>query len=248
MNNTIIQNNEAKGKNIVQKNEAEQKGCRNEIKQFNYAEGFCGKQENIAIQKGKCNKIEQKNVFKNCQPVAANETATLWGDPHLIGGDGEKYDIMTPGYQSLLKDRDVAINGRFTSWNGASTITADDQLGIKYGSSVVELDANKNGQGKLNGKATTFEVNKAYDLGKGCSLLYTGSEYKFTGDDEYDSITAKDQGAYFDTSIHTSTKGVGFDGFLPTGYMGETFDEDKTLQIGPKHNIDYYKRESLTDF
>ncbi len=155
---------------------------------------------------------------------------------------------MTPGYQNLLRDRSVSVNGRFTSFNGSSTITATDQLGIKYGGKTVQIDAAQNGKAKIGDEEVTFELNKAYDLGRGCSLTYNGSSYVFSGDKEYDTITALDAGAYFNTTIHTSALGVNTDRVTPTGYMGETLDADKVAQTKAKYDPAYYLRENLLDF
>ena len=170
------------------------------------------------------------------QPTIANgETAKVWGDPHFVGGDGGKYDVQ--GEQgktyNLLTDSGLKFFGTFESWQGKNDLTVVGQSDIIIrgggGRSHIHFDPKKdcathNGREIRQGKRTVLADGGTVER-KGADLIVRTAE-------GYE-IVQHDRGGHIDAEINTGKRGV-YNGKMPTGLMGCTFDGDNKARDGKK--------------
>lgn len=175
-------------------------------------------------------------------PIAANETGRLWGDPHIKGGDtaGDwSYTIDEVGLFNVLKDTNVDVRTEFVKAADGSTRT--NQAAFTLGTDT--LLAARGGQFFLNGQP--LPAKGEIPLSNGGKLYKDGDYLGIqTGNNiEYNfELVANAQ----DIDIHSYTKAVGVgNGFLPYGLIGETFDADSTPVTAPKRPVNDYRVSSL---
>ena len=185
---------------------------------------------------------DQKAFSITVEPtVAAGEKALAWGDPHFVGGDGGKYDIMGKpgGTYNLLSDTGVRVTGLMKRYNreditvfdqGAVTVTGKGPKGVV-----------RNNIQYLPGKGATVDGKalgggKMVPLADGGSALYIGGNLHIDTREGYKvTFLARKSGAisYLDVEIKTGARGVGTGG-APDGLMGQTFDADNKAKNGKK--------------
>ncbi|MBL8783917.1 MAG: hypothetical protein JNJ59_03360 [Deltaproteobacteria bacterium] len=170
--------------------------------------------------------------------VAANETGKVWGDPHFVGGDGDKYDIMgkNGGVYNLHSDTGVRVTGLFKTYNREG-ITVVDKVGtIVTGKGLKGVSSNQIEYSPtvatIDGKA--LAKNKSTPLADGGSALLLANRLVIDTREGYKvTIYSRQSGAvkYCDVDVQTGARGVG-SGADPDGLLGQTFDADKTAKKG----------------
>ena len=191
--------------------------------------------------------------------VAANEHASYWGDPHVADADrAEKgnnrhsnFIVKGDGIFQLLKDRDVFLNGvhkKYPQWDYEVT----DRIGLRVAGLSIEMGA-YDGTPKLNG--ASFKGEKILPNGTKISFDGTKLSVNTGASGEYDFeisiVNAEHKNPdgspikYLDTDIRTKSKGVGADGIMPTGILGEGFDADNQARTQLNHDLNTYKRGGL---
>jgi|GEM_PF-3441693 len=174
--------------------------------------------------------------------VAANEKALAWGDPHFVGGDGGKYDIMgrPGGTYNLLSDTGVRVTGLMKRYNREG-ITVFDQAGVTLTGKGAK-GITRNNVHYTPGKGATIDgkalgAGKMMPLADGGSALYIGGNLHVDTREGYKvTFLARKAGngiQYLDVEIKTGARGVG-SGDQPDGLMGQTFDADKAAKHGKK--------------
>ncbi|MCA9517242.1 MAG: hypothetical protein KC635_20015 [Myxococcales bacterium] len=175
----------------------------------------------------------------NIEPtIAANETGKVWGDPHFVGGDGGKYDIMGKpgGVYNLLSDSGVRVTALFKQYTKqgvtvmdkcGATLTGKTAKGV--GSNQIEF---RPGVALIDGKAVP--KGKMVPTADGGSLLYMGDQLIVDTREGY-KITFFQRTSsginYVDCDVQTGARGVGAGGD-PDGLLGQTFDADNKAKNG----------------
>jgi hypothetical protein len=174
---------------------------------------------------------------KICSPeqpkvVATNQKSRIWGDPHIEEADGGKYDFNATGTYNVLTDKDLALNTLKVSGPGITSIIKE--AGLTVGSNKIGVKAD--GAVTLDGKAMT--AGQSATLANGSKISYDGTrlnvntpEYniRFTTKESYQGFT------YMNIDVESKADGVAKDGVLPTGLLGETYDEDSVQQTATKN-------------
>ncbi len=148
----------------------------------------------------------------------------IWGDPHFVGDDGEKFDVQgdVGKIYNLVSDRDLQINSKFIAWgNGGATVMG--QVGILAGTDQIEVVPGKaplvNGVAVAVGTPVTVNgTTVSYD---GRNTVVTTAEYK---------TTWISQGNYLDARLEATNPFA--DKVAPHGLWGLTVDGDKAQKNG----------------
>jgi len=156
-------------------------------------------------------------------PVFGDGDGEYWGDPHLVGFDGEKYDVMgTPNdFYNMISDKNFQYNTQFKDWGNDTTVI--NKAGITIGKDKLEFDADADAP-TLNG--TAIALNKKTTLADGKSIaLWNGTLFKVDSP-EYEVQLSKDSDAK-GKFLRSSASLVGdpfADGVKPHGLLGQTAD------------------------
>jgi hypothetical protein len=194
----------------------------------------------------------------NKPAVAANERATLWGDPHVETADrakqpgqwyGISYDIQEAGIFHVLKDSNLNINARFEK--GPNNATLTKEAGVTVGG--CKIGYTSAGVLTIDGKVTP--TDKPITLPNGTTITPTTRNAM-----GYAAIDIKNPSAEFDITLehgewsntdymnivcNSKSNGVMKDGQAPTGILGETFDADAVEEKATKNPLETYKRADL---
>lgn len=168
------------------------------------------------------------------QPVAANESGRIWGDPHFIGADGGKYDVQGQAGKTynLLSDRGLQFNGTFGKWgNGGATVVKDSAINVggPYGQSQVKFS----GDGKASVNGQQLQNGQTVRLADGGTATLKGNKLTVTTAEGY-TIEQESKGGYINADVKTGANGVGADGVMPHGLLGQTFDADNKARNGKR--------------
>ena len=151
------------------------------------------------------------------------------GDPHLVGFDGEKYDVMgQPGKTyNMLSDKNVEYNTTFEQWggNGATVI---GKAGIQVGNDQVYFDRSGNAP-TVNGKP--MEQGQEIQLDKGGKARWDGQKLTVDTGEYAIDLQVKEpnnpNGPYINSHVSIN-KGGPFSNFVaPHGLLGQTADSVK---------------------
>lgn len=173
-------------------------------------------------------------AIMNPPKVAANESGTITGDPHFKGGDGDTYDVQGQAGKTynLLSDQGIQFNGKFGAWgNNGATVVTETGITVKgsYGNlSAVNFD--KNGNAKVNGQE--LKDGHTVQLADGGTATKKGNKLIVTTAEGYTITQEAMSGGYINTEVKTGANGVGADGVLPGGLLGQTFDPDNIAKKG----------------
>ena len=192
----------------------------------------------------------------NPNPIAANETAEAWGDPHMEGADGDKFDVMgvPGGIYNLFTDSEVMLNGKFEAiGNNGATVIGETGLTLGSGNqkSYITVSTRPKGQVTLNGvvlapgseqtlpDGSTIKVSK-----DGKTVTIHTPEYTLT-----QKIVKEGSDGELRVTIKSGAQGVNADGIMPSGLLGETFDADKIAKTSTdkngagalNHPLNYYE-------
>ncbi len=155
-----------------------------------------------------------------------------WGDPHLVGFDGEKYDVMgQPGkIYNMLSDQNVQYNTKFDAWgNDGATIISE--AAMQVGQDRVLYDRSGNAP-TVNGVA--LEKGKTVQLSDKGSATWDGSQLVVnTGEYTIDLKTVENaQGNYLDSNVTINQGGPFSDFVAPHGLLGQTADGVAGAHVG----------------
>ncbi len=187
-------------------------------------------------------------IYPNPQtPVAANEWAFVWGDPHFREADGGKFDVQKEGKFNILKDKGIAFTADFQKRPAKPGETIDpknDKRPTITKSADLVIDGKKihiDASGKTTVDGKELKNFDPVSLGPNSSIAKTvdGSTLIQTGEYTilFDSVG---NGQRLDFAVKSGSDGVAADGVNPTGLLGETFDSDNIRLTKPKNNIDSY--------
>jgi hypothetical protein len=191
-------------------------------------------------------------------PVAANERATIWGDPHVETADRAKqpgqwygvcYDIHEAGVFNLLNDTATNVNARFSK--GPNNTTIVTETGINLPGAAITYDA----AGKLTLNGQPVPAGQTINLPGGGTMTQTAADWAGKPSvkishpgSEFDITLQQDNWSgfnYLNVSTESKTGGVMADGKAPGGILGETFDADTVAETALKNPLDSYKRDTL---
>jgi hypothetical protein len=176
--------------------------------------------------------------------VAPDQKAIAYGDPHIKGADGEKFDFNDLGIYNVLQDKGLAINAEMAPAAGEKSVITN--IGLKAGNQQLQLLPN--GQVIIDGKPVNLQQGQQLQLQDGTVISKEGNDIKLKGR-EYDvTFKSRAKGQYFDVAVQSKSQGVATDGILPTGILGETFDGDDTAGSTTKHQPAFYRRQGLFAF
>lgn len=172
-----------------------------------------------------------------------------WGDPHLVGFDGEQYDVMGKGgnVYNMLSDKNVQYNTKFMDWGkaGADGVqpTVIGEAGIQVGKNLVYFDRSGNAP-TVNG--SPLSKYQKVELGNGQFAQWDG-EKLVVKTDEYTinlAIKEKDRnGGYLDSTVAIN-EGVNplADGVAAHGLLGQTADGVEGARVGGDGNKNIEKQ------
>lgn len=177
----------------------------------------------------------------------SGDVSRYWGDPHLEGFDGEKYDVMGKGgnIYNMLSDKNVQYNTTFVDWGkpGKDGVqpTVIGEAGIQVGSNMVQFDRS-GAAPTVNGKSLT--KGQKVDLGEDQYAKWDGNDLTVKTTEYTIDLTvkAKDKnGGYLDSSVKIN-EGVNplADGVAAHGLLGQTADgvEGKRKGVDGNKNIE----------
>ncbi|MEB3286984.1 MAG: hypothetical protein VKJ04_05730 [Vampirovibrionales bacterium] len=206
------------------------------------------------FSEGTCHYVD--TVCTPPPPVAANERAKIWGDPHVIVADDktetfESYNFSQVGLYNVVKDQGVTVNTNLYQPNNQGNVSMADQYGFTLGNGrTIKVDKNFNVEvGDGQGGVIAMEDGLTMDLGNGNSVSLNGSQLNVVTP-EYDFKVTPDSwqnAKYLDLEMHSKSGGVFSDGVMPSGLLGETFDEDDIIEREPKLDVSAYVVGNLFD-
>ena len=179
--------------------------------------------------------------------VAANAHARMWGDPHIDDADGGKYEFQETGIYNILEDKGLTINGSLNKGkDGASTYLTE--AGLMVEGNKLHIGADGSMTYGPNGDTLNLKDGETQKLGPNSSVTRQGDtirvntpEYKV----EFQANQNDKGNRHLNVDIYSKEDGVNADGVLPTGLLGETFDEDTIAQNKVRLKASDYQRDSL---
>ncbi|SMO45201.1 hypothetical protein [Paracoccus laeviglucosivorans] len=166
---------------------------------------------------------DQASAAQPQKPIAG--TARIWGDPHFIGADGDKFDVQGQAGKTynLLSDKGFQMNGTFDKW-GNDGATVVGRVGITAGSNYVQVD--KTGNTIVNGQE--LKDGQRIDLRDGGTAERKGNEI-IVKKGEWE-VNFQANGDHLNMDIKTANAVA--DGVKPHGLIGQTFDGDGKARNG----------------
>lgn len=157
------------------------------------------------------------------KPIAGS--ARIWGDPHFIGADGDRFDVQGKAGKiyNLLSDRGFQLNGQFEAF-GSDGATVVGKAAINADNNAITVD--KTGKAVVNGQ--TLKDGQRIDLFNGGTAEKHGNTITVKkGEWE---VAFEANGSYLNMDIKTQNAVA--DGVKPQGLIGQTFDGDGKALIG----------------
>lgn len=186
--------------------------------------------------------------------IADLQNSGYWGDPHVADADrpqqnnqySNNFTVTGPGTYNLLKDKGIELNATHKKYN-TWAIEVTDKIALNLPN--VNLSLHSNGTLLLNGKpftgTQTLEngVKLSFNGTKLTVNTGTGGEYDLEFNIRTTGHLNADGGPvrYLDTRVASREYGVFSDGEMPTGILGEGFDEDGQVRTRLKHGIETYR-------
>ncbi len=146
----------------------------------------------------------------------------VWGDPHFVGAEGGKYDVMgSPGkIYNILSDQSIQFNAKFDKYKGQDDATIMSQAGLTIGNDQIEYGIDGklliNGEEMKDGSYLEGKIVK-----KGANVTINTSEW---------TVVLKDNGDHLNYDF-TSGNAVA-DGVRPHGLFGQSADGDGKVRNG----------------
>ncbi|MCE3235732.1 MAG: hypothetical protein K0Q50_1912 [Vampirovibrio sp.] len=179
--------------------------------------------------------------------VAANSHARMWGDPHIDDADGGKYEFQETGFYNILEDKGLTINGSLNkSKDGKSTYLTEAGLMVEGNKLHIGVDGSMT-YGP-NGDTLNLKDGESQKLGQNSNVTRQGNIIRLnTPEYNVEFLTNQNDNGnqHLDVDIYSKENGVNADGILPTGLLGETFDEDSIAQDKIRLKASAYQRENL---
>ncbi|WP_020558679.1 hypothetical protein [Thiofilum flexile] len=149
-------------------------------------------------------------------PVTVNNGATVWGDPHFVGAEGDTYDVKGDNDKiyNLLSDKGIQLNSTFKG-------NLMQDYGLVVGDNEISFD--KAGKLKINGEEQK-EDGKYLDgmvEKKGNTVKVKAGEY---------NLSLINNTSYMDVKFASAN--VAADGVMPHGLWGQTADGDGKKRTG----------------
>lgn len=188
----------------------------------------------------------------SASPLAANESASIWGDPHITAANGGKYDFQNAGIFNLLSDQGINLNAQITQ-NQGSSVAYDTSAGLMLGSDTLQFDGDGNVMIGYDGN-TPVSVNltdgQSYTLGPFGSITRKGDAYTVDSPEYKVKVDTNKQDGdnglkYLNIKVSSGGSGVDADGVAPTGLLGETFNGSSTQQTAPVNAASSYEVSNL---
>jgi hypothetical protein len=164
------------------------------------------------------------------EPVAANEEGKIWGDPHFVGGDGGKYDVMGEDGKiyDLLSDEGLELRSQFEEAREGVTYVGETGLTVGEGMNSDHINFRKDGSASINGQQ--MEEGQTYELVDGGTATLENGKLTTTTAEGY-TIVQQAHGSHINIDVSTGENGVD-NGQLPGGLLGQTFDADDAARNG----------------
>ncbi len=195
------------------------------------------------------------------KPVAANERALSWGDPHILDPDDPDldknrttYDFHERGLFNILKDKGVQLNAKVSQ--GPRNTTINTEVGVVVGGRTIQAQAD--GSVRIGYKDPNIVGADITELKEGQTVLLDDGatvtrsngtivvqtkEYRMQF--AFREIKSIPGMKYIDIDVRTKAGGVMQDNVAPTGILGELFDADDKAVTGLKNPLDTYKVGAL---
>jgi hypothetical protein len=175
-------------------------------------------------------KVPEKEVVEPPKtPIKVKEGASIKGDPHFIGAEGDKYDVQGEAGKTynLLSDDGIQVNGTFGEWNVDGQGTIVNEIGITHNNDFIKIGLQ--GALEINDKPVTADgvhlngvITKA-----GSTITFKEEEYELL-------ITDNQVQGHHYLNIEFKSENVVADGVLPHGLWGQTADGDNKTRDGDK--------------
>jgi len=178
--------------------------------------------------------IQLLSALQNLDPTA-NQTPPAYdggnngnyhGDPHLVGFDGEKYDVMGQAGKTynMLSDKDLQYNTTFEQW-GTDGATVIGKTGIQVGRDQIYFDRSGNSP-TVNGQA--LKAGDTVPLENGGSAKWDGGKLTVDTGEYTIDLQVKEpnnpKGPYIDSHVSINKGGPLSDFVAPHGLLGQTAD------------------------
>jgi hypothetical protein len=157
-------------------------------------------------------------------PYSGGNSGCYWGDPHLVGFDGEKYDVMgqAGNTYNMLSDQSLQYNATFAQFGNSDVATVISDAGLQVGASKVSLDASSR-VAQVDGQ--DMPLNQVVNLDGG-TALWDGSKLNVTNNEYSIDLTAQldPNGTHYIDSTVNIIGDPFADGVKPHGLLGQTAD------------------------
>ena len=184
-------------------------------------------------------------------PVASNQKASIWGDPHVDTANGGKYNFQQIGTYNILQDTGLNLNARLEGTGTPGQPTYIKEAGLTLGDR--HLDVKTDGTATLGSgpNAIVIQDGQTIQMADGSSIAKHGPiitvdtpEYKINIDS---SNPDKGKVPHLNIDVHSKVNGVMSDGAAPTGLLGESFNAGTQAQTTPALDTSAYQRAGLFD-
>jgi hypothetical protein len=175
--------------------------------------------------------------------LGAGQHVRVWGDPHFIGADGEKFDFHGQGKFMLLSDgkendpNSLRFSGNFVPWKGNQALTVMDTAELKVG--TVPAKINLDGTIEVNGQKITLDTNGGFHkVNESFGFLRNGNNISVNTPEYQLTFTLGD--GFMNADAVAGSEGVLENGYLPTGALGITYQPGQQLQGATQEQINQY--------
>ena len=165
-----------------------------------------------------------EEVIEEYEEIEVGGDAETWGDPHFVGADGGKFDVMgeVGKTYNILSDKDFQMNARFDEWKGKDNQTIMSDVGFTLGEDQVQFGID----GKLIINGEERSEDGEYLNGK----IRKEGDKVYVETDEWQLEVHDNKKGHID--VKYKGKNVTEDGVKPHGLFGQTADGDGKARNG----------------
>lgn len=173
------------------------------------------------------NPLIQQNIPSISLPViGVNSGSTIWGDPHFVGADGEKYDIKGEAGKTynILSDKNLQLNAAFRAKESDQTLMGSIGATIKNEQGTHNIKFTEKGELSINNKVLkdgTYQLGSSSVKKQGTDLTIKTPEYEITSGLKSGEL-----------ALNFKSSNVAADGIMPHGFWGQTADGDGKKRDG----------------